>query len=305
VLGPLFFILYTAELSQVVAAHGLKLHQYADDCQVYATTLAGDAAATVEVFSACVTDVAKWMSINRLRLNPSKTQVMWLGSRQQLQKITITEVNILSSTVTVVNTARDLGVVIDSQLTMSAHVSALCRSCYFQLRQLRPLARSLTTNTTRTLVQAFISCRLDYCNSLFYGMTDMLFQRLQSIQNAAARLATGTRRSEHIQPALHHLHWLPVRKRVDFKLATLVYQALHGLLPSYLSDDCQLITDTGRRQLRSSTNNTCFVPRSHNSFGDRSFSVAGPALWNSLPSSLRSPEHGFSTFKRLLKTYLF
>ena len=76
VLGPLFFILYTVELRQVVAAHGLKLHQYADDCQVYATTLAEDAAATVEVFSACVTDVAKWMSINRLRLNLSKTQVM-------------------------------------------------------------------------------------------------------------------------------------------------------------------------------------------------------------------------------------
>ena len=88
-------------------------------------------------------------------------------------------------------------------------------------------------------------------------------------------------------------------------LSTLVYQALHGLLPSYLSDDCQLITDTGRSQLRSSTKNTCFVPRSHNGFGDRSFSVAGPALWNSLPASLKSPEHGFYTFKRLLKTYLF
>ena len=109
-------------------------------------------------------------------------------------------------------------------------------------------------------------------------MTDTLFQRLQAIQNAAGRLATGTRRSEHIQPALRRLHWLPIRKRVDFKLATLVYQTLLGLLPSYFSDDCRLITDTGRRQLRSSTNNTCFVPRSHNGFGDRSFSVAGPAL---------------------------
>ena len=183
-----------------------------------------------------------------------------------------------------------------------------------QQQEIREINCSYTQeNTTRKLVQAFISCRLDYCNSLtvteslFYGMTDTLFQRLQSIQNAAARLATGTRLSEHIQPALRRLHWLPVRKRVDFKLATLVFQALHGLglLPSYLSDDCQLITDTGRSQLRSSTNNTCFVPRSHNNFGDRSFSVAGPALWNSLPASLRSPEHGYSTFKRLLKTYLF
>ena len=117
---------------------------------------------------------------------------------------------------------------------MSAHVSALCRSCYFQLRQLRLIARSLTTDTTRTLVQAFIACRLDYCNSLFHGTTDTLFQRLQSIQSAAARLATGTRCSEHIQPVLRRHHWLPVRKRVDFKLATLVYQALHGLFVNLL-----------------------------------------------------------------------
>ena len=132
-------------------------------------------------------------------------------------------------------------------------------------------------------------------------MTDMLFQWLQ---NAAARSATGTRRSEHIQPALRCLNWLLVRKRVDLKLATLVYQALHGLIPSYLSGDCKLFTDTGRRQLRSSTTNTCFVPRSHNSFGDRSFSVAGPTPWNSLPASLWSRENGFARFKRLLETYL-
>jgi len=111
-----------------------------------------------------------------------------------------------------------------------------------------------------------------------------------------------------IQPVPRRLHWLPVRQRVDNKLATLVYQALHGLLPSYLSEDCQLTADTGRRQLRSSnTNDTnvCFVPRSHSSFGDGSFSVAGPTLWNSLPSSLPSFDNGFTTFKRLLKTYSF
>jgi len=136
-------------------------------------------------------------------------------------------------------------------------------------------------------------------------MTDTLFQRLQSIPNAAVRLITGTRRSEHIQPGLRRLHWLPVRLRVDFKLATLVYQALHGLLPWYLSEDCQLTADTGRRQLRSSNTNICFVPRSHSSFGDRNFSVAGPTLWNSLPAYLRSFVNGLATFKRLLKLICF
>jgi len=165
------------------------------------------------------------------------------------------------STVIVVDTARDLGVVMDSTLTMSNHIAAVCRATYFPLRQIRMIARSLTVDAAKTLVQAFITCRLDYCNSLFCGITDNLFRRLQSVQNAAARLITGTRRSDHITPVLRELHWLPVRQRVDFKLAVLVYKALHDLTAPYLVDDCQLITsNASRRRLRSADIDTCVVP---------------------------------------------
>ena len=96
---------------------------------------------------------------------------------------------------------------------------------------------------------SFVSSRLDYCNSLLFGVTDSLVQRLQAVQNAAARLVSGTRRSEHITPVLRQLHWLPVRQRIEFKMAVLVYKALNGFSPQYLADDCQLITTTGRRRL--------------------------------------------------------
>ena len=82
---------------------------------------------------------------------------------------------------------------------------------YNQLRQLRPVVRSLSVNATKTLVQAFISCRLDYCNSLLFGISDGLLRRLQSVQNAAARLVTGAHQCDHITPVLRQLHWLPVR----------------------------------------------------------------------------------------------
>ena len=101
-------------------------------------------------------------------------------------------------------------------------------------------------NATKTLVQAFISCRLDYCNSLLYGISDRLLQRLQSVQNAAARLVTGAGRSDHITPVLQQLHWLPVRQRVAFKVAGLVHQSLAGAAPAYLADDCHLLSDAGR-----------------------------------------------------------
>jgi len=110
-----------------------------------------------------------------------------------------------------------------------------------------------------TLVQSFISSHLDYCNSLFSGITVSLLGRLQSVQNAAARLVTGTRRCDHITPELRQLHWLPVRQRVDFKLALLVYMALHDSTAAYLVDDCQLVSHAGRRRLRSADIDTCCV----------------------------------------------
>jgi len=111
------------------------------------------------------------------------------------------------------------------------------------------------------LVQSFVSCRPDYCNALLFGISGGLIQRLQSVQNAAARLVTGASRRDHITPVLRQLHWLPVKQKIDFKLAVLVYKSLHGLAPPYLSDACQLVTDVGHRHLRSSDVYTCVVPR--------------------------------------------
>lgn len=130
-------------------------------------------------------------------------------------------------------------------------------------------------------------------------------RRLQSIQNAAARLVTGRARREHIQPVLRQLHWLPVADRVRLKMATLVHRSLAGKCPSYLSDDCQLISSVATRRLRSSNERTCCIRRSHSRFGDRSFATSAPRTWNSLPSSLRSHELSYECFRRGLKSYLF
>ena len=115
----------------------------------------------------------------------------------------------------------------------------------------------------------------------------------------------GSRRSNHITPFLRRLHWLPVRRRIEFKLALLIHKSLNGSTPRYLSDDCQLVSDVGRRRLRSSDVSTCVVPRTHTDFGDRAFLVAGPRLWNSLPASLRQSDTTVGQFKKLLKTHLF
>jgi hypothetical protein len=133
----------------------------------------------------------------------------------------------------------DLGVMVDSQLNMSALVTAVSRCCMFQLHQLRAVRHSLSTD---------IGSRLDYCNSLFAGVTSCLKTTLQSVQNAAARFISKSRKFDPVTPILQDLHWLPIRWRVDFKIATLVYKFLHCLAPPYLIDDCIPVSSLPGRQ---------------------------------------------------------
>src|SRR5712691_66302 len=181
---------------------------------------------------------------------------MWTGTRQQVAKVNITELSLQSAKVEFSDNVLDLGVTVDSQLTMSGHVAALRRSCFFQLRQLRLVRDSLTTDALKTLVTTFISSRLDYCNSLLAGVTSGLLSKLQSIQNSAARLITKTGKFEHITPILRDLHWLPVCRRIDFKVATLVYKCLHGSAPPYLVDEFRLASGVWRTTNQPQTKTT-------------------------------------------------
>jgi len=100
------------------------------------------------------------------------------------------------------------------------------------------------------------------------------------------------------------LHWLPVRQRVRFKLACIMYMSLSGQAPQYLVDDVQLLADSGRRLLWSANYRACVVPQTQNSFGDKAFAVAGPKIWNNLLPELRHVDISFRQFRNMLKSYL-
>ena len=186
---------------------------------------------------------------------------------------------------------------------MNEHINNVCKSSFFQLRHISKIRKYLSLNTTQILAHAFVTSKLDNCNSLYYGLPKGLIQKLQRVQNATARLVTCTRKYEHITPVLCELHWLPVEQRVVFKVLLLTFKAQHGLAPAYLSDILEHYKPA--RCLRSSSGHLLRVPTSNlRSYGDRAFSVAAPSLWNKLPSDVRSCE-SLSTFKNKLKTHLF
>jgi hypothetical protein len=204
-----------------------------------------------------------------------------------------------------------LGVHLDSQMTMRAHVQRICRSSFYQLRQLRSVRPSLSETSCSALVHAFITSRLDYCNSLLAGIGDGLHDliaQLQSVMRVAARLVLRRRKFDPISADIRdRLHWLPIRSRIDFKLGLLVYKCLHGNAPPYLVEMLQLKSDVpALRRLRSTARGDLVVPRTlTRSFGPRSFSVTGAAFWNTLPEHLRDYSLSISVFKKKLKSFLF
>ena len=157
VLRPLLFLLYTAELFDVITECGCTGHAYSDDTQVYVSTLAEDHSEAVDRLTSCIIRVRDWMARNRRKLNEDNTQVIWLGTRQQLDKVMVQTLELQNATVSFSSVVNDLGVLLDSELTMANQIPAHSRSCFFNLRRLRSIKQSLTPDANKTLVHAFVS----------------------------------------------------------------------------------------------------------------------------------------------------
>ena len=145
--------------------------------------------------------------------------------------------------------ARNFGVIYDSSMSMENHIMAICKAAFYHLRNISRIRKYLSSQTAEMLVHAFVSSRLDYCNSLLYGLPKELLKKLQHVQNVAARIVTHTRKCDHITPVLCQLHWLPIEERIVFKILSLTFKYLNGLAPPYLRD--LIAKYVPRRNLRS------------------------------------------------------
>ena len=300
ILGPLLFSLYILPLGELISAHGVNFHFYADDTQLY-LSVAPDDPSALDPLLTCLSDITCWMSENFLKLNEGKTEVLIVGSNEQKELIKNRLGNL---TVTNNSTVRNLGVIIDSDLNFNAHMNNVTKIAFFHLRNIARIRTYLSLADAKTLIHAFVFSRIDYCNALFCGLPKKTTDRLQIVQNAAARILTKTKMREHITPVLASLHWLPVVFRIDFKILLLIYKALNGLAPSYLLD-C-LPRYVPGRPLRSKTAGLLEVPKgmATKRHGEAAFCFYGPTAWNKLPVHLRQAP-SIDIFKAQLKTHLF
>ena len=306
VLGPVLFLLYTADVFDIVEKFNFKSHAFADDIQIIASCPALSFQNLVDKMILCLSEIDVWMATNRLKLNQCKTQLLPIGTWHQTSKINFDSISVGGLDINFCFSATSLGFTFDSCLTMHEHIKALTSKCSFQLRKLRTVRQYLNEDTMKSLVHAFVHSRIDYCNSLFYGLSNKSITRLQSIQNQAAKVVVGGLKFDHVGPIFRDLHWLSVEKRIIFKIATLMYKCMNGLAPAYLRNKCKpRVLSLSHHQLRSNELNFLTVPSTRLKIGSRDFSVVGPAVWNSLPHGLRQPGLLYARFRKELKAYLF
>ena len=251
-LDPILFLVYASTLFNVIQIHLSNAHGYADDHQIYLSFKPVNQKSQEEALHAiqnCVNDVRKWMLVNKLKINDSKTEFLIIGSKHQLNKITIDSIKIGDSEIKPVTSVKNLGVLIDNNLSMENHITKTCSIAFYHIYNIKHIRKYLNRNLTEKIVHVLITSQLDYCNSLLFGLSNSQLKKLQNVQNAAARIITGTRKYDHITPVLRELHWLPVKERIDFKILLLTFKALNKMAPADLKDMLRLQT-SDRYKLR-------------------------------------------------------
>ena len=306
--GPVTFLSYISSLYGVIADHSINVGGYADDNQLYSAfspSADGSAeAGAVEMMNNCIQDVRTWMLQHKLKINDGKTELIVIGGPKQLPKVKNCSITVGTSTIQPVNKVKNLGMVFDQHMSMKDHINQVCQTGFYKLYMLKQIRKYFNRDAIESLVLSFITCHIDYGNAMMYGLPDTSIQKLQRLQNAAARLIMQKSRRDSISGILKNLHWLPVRYRINYKLCLLVYKCLNGTGPAYLKD--LLTVPTKSRNLRSSADPLKLeIPRvKTETFGKRAFKFAAPTTWNEVPYRIRDSA-SLPIFKSKLKTFYF
>ena len=206
--------------------HLPDVHAYADDDQLCISFKPGSSASELEAVTTsqdCILDIKTWMTADKPKL-----------TRAQLDKISMSELSIDHVKVSAVYNVRNLGTWFDNHLGMKTAINKTCQSGLCHLHNMGRIESFLSFEDRKSIVQAIVMSRVDYCNSLLYGVAATNLSKLQRVQNAAVRLVCSLPRHEHVTSSFIRLHWRPIKFRINFKIAMLCFKCIHGHAPSYL-----------------------------------------------------------------------
>ena len=231
VLGPLKFCIYMLPIGSIMRHHDIDFHIYADDTQLHVSFDLSNPNVALDRMNLCISDVRIWMIKIKLITNDSKTEFLIITSSFLKKSFDDLHIMVGDSNIVSSNSARNLRVIFDKCMKLDYHISSVCKSTYFHLRNIGSICSILSNDACAQFIHSLVIVRLDYCNSILYGLPDNSLYRLQKIPNTAARSLARLPRFSHISATLFDLHWLPIRYRITFKICILTYQAYHRNAP--------------------------------------------------------------------------
>ena len=188
-LGPILYVLYTSPLGDIVRSHGLLCHFYADDTQPYCSFKLHDQAASGQAIESCLNDIDAWLLASMFKLNRDKSELLVIGPKHKVNP-PIKGIHVAGEYIEVSNNARNIGVIFDSYVNLEKHITNTCKTAFYQIRNIAKIRNCLSQDNAETLVHAFISSELDFCNALLYGLPQCVIDKLQYVQNCM-RCSTG------------------------------------------------------------------------------------------------------------------
>lgn len=280
VLGPVLFNIYASSLSLIINNFGFATSGYADDNNAYNSfALTFQFHVIKKKLPSLVNQINEWMNLYFLKMNPDKTEIIMLLP-PNLNDVNTIKGCIFSDGMCIrfSDVVKNLGFMLDKHLSMAPQVNSVVSHCYKLLSDIGKVRNLLSNKHTEMLVQAVVGSRLDYCNSLLYGINKNVIQKYQKVQNAAARLVSKRRKFESVSGVLVDLHWLPIQARIVFKILTFVYKSINNMAPECITDMI-VVKDVDRCLLEYRNFQT--------SYARKSFSYTAPKFWNSLPIQTR------------------
>lgn len=273
---------------------------YADDTNI--SLSAKNAATLRQLINNELSNLNKWLQVNKLSLNISKTEYMIIGSRQRLSAMTdnqALEISIEGKEISRVNETKSLGVYIDETLSWKKHIDEISKKISSGIGALKRLRPFISQSTAVKIYKSLIEPHFDYCSGVWYGISNTLCDKLQKLQNRAARVVTKSNYDTSASSLLKLLKWDDLTTRRKKLLAVSMYKSLRGLFPSYL--ESMFVSCDTAYNLRD-IENKLSLPKPRTDYLKRSFSYCGAALWNSLPPEIRGAD-SLPHFKQMINKH--
>ena len=275
---------------------------YADDSSIAAFGNTPKEAETA--LSTCLNHVAHWFSINRLIINPSKSNIMVVGTKAKTSQAQNLNVKINNISLQQVKHLKTLGVILDENLSFNHHIESLIKKTSSKIAIIHRLRHILPTIALNNIYISFIQSTIDYCLTIYGNSSKQNLSSIQRLQNRAARAVTGDfDYSSSVSGIIKDLGWMNLNQRFSYFLSILVFKCLNNLAPNYLSSSLHYVSENQSYHTRAATYRHLSIPMPNLSIFKHSFKYSGPTLWNSLPSHIIESDSLY-TFKKRVKHYL-